>query len=383
MKIRSLTVAILICMIGIAYGQCPSYSTSNIQTGICSESSRDIKLQGEGKVTLIVNGNLTINGDLNVLGETLIVNGELTVVGAFNAGQGSSVIIKNGGIVSVVSMISGFGSAVTVEQGGSMAISQNAGSGLYAAFEVDFGASVYVGGSFVSGGVGISAIDGDMRVDGDFTNTGGGVVEGNGVLMVGGEYIDNGDASSYLGICNGTLLPVEFADFTGRKEKKNIILDWQTAGELDSHGFEIERSRDGENFEVIGWTPSDENRTEAGKYSFTDNDAAQEISYYRLRKVEYDGQYEYSPVVRIDEKGNSSMLAVYPDPSIGRVRKLNELSEFQLYDSEGKLLLEKKNIIRVEAERLISQQIAEGPIGVYTLSARVGESTDQIRLIKK
>lgn len=382
MKIIPLTFAILICSIGIVSGQCPSYSRSNTQSGTCSESKGNVNLQGEGAITLIVNGNLTIKGDFNVVGETLIVNGELTVLGSFNAGHGSSVIIQNGGVMNVISLISGFGSTISVERGGSMAISHNAGSGLYAAFAVDFGASVYVGGSFVSGGVGLSAIDGDMMVDGDFTNTGGGVVEGNGVLMVRGDYIDNGDDSNYSGIYNGMLLPVEFADFSSEPSKRGLTLKWRADGDL-SHGFEIERSEDGEQFESIGWTPSHESEMNAQVYFFTDIDPIKLTSYYRLRKVEFDGKYNYSPIIRIDEEGSSSIIASYPNAAIGKIRKLNELSEFQLYNADGKLLLAKKNIIRIEAEKLISQEIEKNPVGEYTLSARIGESTDQIKLVKR
>ncbi len=383
MKIRSLTFAILACAIGIALGQCPSYSTSSTQKGTCREPAGNIMLQGKGPVTLTVDGNLTISGDFDVIGETLIVNGELTVLGALNAGKGSSVIISNGGIINVVSMVSGLGSSVTVEKGGSLAIAQNAGSGLYAAFAVDFGASVYVGGSFVSGGIGISDIDGDMMVNGDFTNTGGGVIEGNGVIMVGGDYIDNGDDSNYSGLYNGELLPVKFKSFTGEMDTPYVTLNWQMVSGLDSHGFEIERSEDGENFQAVGWIPSHTDSMMVPRYSFTDNSPSRGLSYYRLRNVEFDGLYEYSSIIRIDENGVASSLATYPNPAIGKIRKLNELSEFQLYDSNGILLLEEKDIIRAEAEKLISRQLEQSPLGTYTLSARVGESTDQIRLVKK
>ncbi|WP_436517366.1 hypothetical protein [Ekhidna sp. To15] len=383
MKIRSLTFAILVCTIGIVLGQCPSYSTSSTQKGTCRESYGNIKLQGEGAITLTVDGSLTINGDLNVVGETVIVNGELTILGSLNAGKGSSVIISDGGLINVVSMVSGLGSSVTVEKGGSLAISQNAGSGLYAAFAVDFGASVYVGGSFVSGGIGISDIDGDMMVNGDFTNAGGGVIEGNGVIMVGGDYIDNGDDSNYSGLYNGEFLDVKFVDFAGEMKANDVTLNWQTAVEFNSHGFEVERSSDGEHFETIGWMPSHQSSMNAHEYSFTDNNPIKGLSYYRLRKVEFDGLFAYSSIIRIDEKGISSTLASYPNPAIGKIRKLNELDEFQLHDSDGTLLLAKKNILRAEAEKLISQQIEQSPLGTYTLSARIGESTDKIRLVKK
>ena len=383
MKFKSLTIAILVFSTRIALGQCPSYTTSSTQLGNCIEPRGNLTLKGEGPITLNVNGNLTINGDLNVIGEALIVTGELTVIGALNIGHGSSVTIKEDGIISVVSMISGFGSTITVESGGSLAVAQNVGSGFYAAFAVDFGASVYIGGSFVSGGIGLSAIDGDMRVEGNFTNTGGGVVEGNGVLMVGGTYVDNGDVSLYSGIYNGQLLSKEFIDFSIEREKRGILLSWQTEVEHSSHGFEVERSKDGENFKTVGWTPSYEKRTDPHKYIYVDKTPAKAISYYRLRKVKFDGNYEYSSVVRIDKHGNSSVQAVNPDSAIGRIRSTNTLSEFQLKDPNGNLILQGTDIVRKEAEKLISNEIDNGPAGEYMLTARIGESEDEIRLVKR
>lgn len=343
MKTRSLFFAILICSICImAWSQCPSYTTTNTQTGTCSEPAGNITLQGPGAVTLTVNGNLTINGNLNVVGETLVVNGSLTVTGAFNSGIGSSVTIANGGDIDANSLASGLGATFTVENGGTLMVTNDAGTGLFAAFTVESGGFVDVGGNFVTGGIGSATIDGDMNVDGDFTNAGGGVLGGSGILTVGGTYTNDGDDTGYSGTFNGAPLPVELVYFSGNLGNGGVALEWQTSTEINNKGFEIERSGDGEYFATIGWVKGNGNSNDMHEYSFTDSNPYLGLSYYRFRQVDFDGQSEYSPIIRIEGEGTSSTLAVYPNPTSGPIRILNELSEFQLYDPSGRLVLQKK-----------------------------------------
>jgi len=78
-----------------------------------------------------------------------------------------------------------------------------------------------------------------------------------------------------------------------------------------------------------------------------------------------------------------SALEVYPNPTFGAIRIHNDISHFKLFDPSGKLILQRSNSTRSEAEALISKKLQESPIGVYTLSAGFGSRVDQIRLVKK
>ncbi|MCF8332412.1 MAG: hypothetical protein K9H84_08175, partial [Bacteroidales bacterium] len=58
------------------------------------------------------------------------------------------------------------------------------------------------------------------------------------------------------------------------------------------------------------------------KYEFTDVEAPEETLYYRLKQIDYDGQYEYSKiiVVQTDNSMINNKLNIYPNPVKGRFK---------------------------------------------------------------
>lgn len=101
-------------------------------------------------------------------------------------------------------------------------------------------------------------------------------------------------------------LPVDLIRFTGQLEKNNIILSWQTASESENLLFDIERSFDGFDFEVIGMTPGAGTSNSVLEYNFEDlgvkNRALGTHAYYRLSQIDYDGTRTYSDLIAIDLK---------------------------------------------------------------------------------
>ena len=66
-------------------------------------------------------------------------------------------------------------------------------------------------------------------------------------------------------------VPVELTSFTAQAKSKGVVLQWTTATETNNHGFEIERSADGENFYRVGFVQGSGTTTKIQSYSFTDN----------------------------------------------------------------------------------------------------------------
>ncbi|MFK7947394.1 MAG: fibronectin type III domain-containing protein, partial [Saprospiraceae bacterium] len=109
-------------------------------------------------------------------------------------------------------------------------------------------------------------------------------------------------------------LPVELTYFTAKAENANNLLQWQTASEENNSHFEVERSTDGINFETIGQVAGNGTTFETSNYSFVD-EQPELVSYYRLRQVDFDGNYEYSKieVVERNQIGNTQ-VTLYPIP---------------------------------------------------------------------
>jgi len=109
-------------------------------------------------------------------------------------------------------------------------------------------------------------------------------------------------------------LPVELVSFVAKAENDYVRLDWETASEKDNDFFEIQRSYDGENFDAIGIIEGNGTILSNVKYSFTDFIPLSGISFYRLKQVDFDGDFEYSPVVSVNIE-KSSDLSIVPNPT--------------------------------------------------------------------
>ncbi len=108
-------------------------------------------------------------------------------------------------------------------------------------------------------------------------------------------------------------LPVKLISFNANKTKQNLVeLNWSTTSEKLNKHFEIERSMDGKVFESIGLVNGNGNSTALIKYNFIDQNPSNGINYYRLKQVDYNGEYTNSNVVLIDLSGNKLSATIKP-----------------------------------------------------------------------
>ncbi|MEQ9465812.1 MAG: hypothetical protein RLN88_00290 [Ekhidna sp.] len=363
------------------FGQCGvgyAYPGGGTQSGTCSETAGNRNING----AFTVDGDLTINGDFTIGGTDLVVNGTLTVTGDLISGGGSSVVIANGGTINADNLTSALFATFTVESGGTLNVTNDAGTGLFAAFTVEDGGTVDIGGDFTTGGIGITTIDGDMNVDGDFTNVGGGVVDGDGDLTVGGTYTNGGDDSGFTGTYNGgDPLPVEMVYFRGEATNDEVRLNWLTASEINNEGFEIERSSDGVHFTQIAFVAGFGTTNEPNEYTYIDRSVA-ERSYYRLKQVDFDGQFEYSSIIAINGGSMAGKLEAYPNPTNGPVHLLTAISNYQLYDQMGRVVMSASSTTSIMAEQEISQFLENANPGSYVLVSEIDGKPQRLRLVR-
>ena len=90
-------------------------------------------------------------------------------------------------------------------------------------------------------------------------------------------------------------LPVDLISFEAEREGDNIKLNWSTASEENNDYFEIQKSYDGEVFTPIGYVDGAGNSNAVLEYNYTDSETGK--AYYRLKQLDYDGEFEYSDIV--------------------------------------------------------------------------------------
>jgi hypothetical protein len=120
-----------------------------------------------------------------------------------------------------------------------------------------------------------------------------------------------------LGLVNYTpfiaSLPITLKQLVLVADKNDALLTWQTSIETNSSHFTIEKSRDGQMFVAIGIVNA--NATSA-TYRYVDFNALQNETtlYYRLKMLDKDGKFAYSPIVSIKKQGDTKAgtVKVYP-----------------------------------------------------------------------
>jgi hypothetical protein len=95
-------------------------------------------------------------------------------------------------------------------------------------------------------------------------------------------------------------------------------LDWKTATEHNSHYFEIQKSRDGENWSSLTTLGSAGNSTQELSYTTKDENAIDGNNYYKLIQYDIDGQFkEYGPINVICNGNTKGYFSIFPNPSSG------------------------------------------------------------------
>jgi len=137
-------------------------------------------------------------------------------------------------------------------------------------------------------------------------------------------------------ICTGAL-PVLLLSFTSSIDKNNVSLNWVTEWELNNSGFELERKGQGD----IEWNKiaiiQGGGTTQGQKfYSYVDKKLKAGSYNYRLKQVDYNGNYEYfelGSVVVINAPNVFKLSQNYPNPSNPKCR-----IDFEIpFDSKVKL----------------------------------------------
>lgn len=130
----------------------------------------------------------------------------------------------------------------------------------------------------------------------------------------------NGDNLS--GVARSTALPIRLLSFNVSQSTTTNILDWKTSVETNNNYFVVEKSNSGSSFDSIAIIKGAGNSNQILSYSYSDAQPFSGNNYYRLKQVDYDGNYSYSPIENIYFSGtimNSTNLSIFPNPGNGSI----------------------------------------------------------------
>ena len=154
----------------------------------------------------------------------------------------------------------------------------------------------------------------------------------------------NGEIEGHVISFPDVVLPIELIEFKAENSGDINRLSWITGSEENTDYFVVERSLDGVHFESLDSTDAAGWSTDILSYELIDKHPYQQ-TYYRLKNVDFDGQYSYSKieVVLIDGSAELS-FNVYPNPNIGDELNLmvnsyfEELAIVEIMDITGRVV---------------------------------------------
>ena len=129
--------------------------------------------------------------------------------------------------------------------------------------------------------------------------------------------VDGASTANSSAICT---LPIELEYFNASysPSSNSVVLTWATASEIDNDYFNVERSNDGITFETVATVQANGNSTSEIRYSAIDENPKLGYNFYRLKQVDFDGQYALSNIEPINiVSDNYHMLSIAPNPSNG------------------------------------------------------------------
>ncbi len=180
-------------------------------------------------------------------------------------------------------------------------------------------------------------------------------------------------------ICNTNLivLPIELKNFSAQKVGKKVELAWTTSSELNSFGFDVQRSTNGSDFTTIGFVKGAGTSNANINYHFTDASPVNGKSYYRLKQLTLDNRFSFSAVRWIDFARDVQDLQIYPNPAhtMLTVVNLKAGNTLNIFDSFGRFVSSRR---ATDTEESISVQHL--PAGVYVL--QVVDANGNKRMIR-
>lgn len=188
-----------------------------------------------------------------------------------------------------------------------------------------------------------------------------------------------------------TVMPVSLMKLSAAGVKKDAVIKWASASELNSNRFEVERSLNGKTWELTGKVKAAGNSSSIRQYAYTDVNAMNlaPVIYYRLKMIDHDGSFEYSAVVSVSagkEEKISALLVPNPFNGDAFIRLNSDRAEevrVTITDLAGKQLV------------LFTQQLAAGDnvlqiekasafeTGIYLVLIETGNEKQVLKLIKQ
>ena len=180
-------------------------------------------------------------------------------------------------------------------------------------------------------------------------------------------------------LSTGDPLPVELISFEAQLDGKQAVLSWKTASETNNAGFEVQHQRaETETWHQLGFVEGQGTTNKEQAYSYQTKDLGPGTHQFRLKQVDLDGAFEYSPTVELTLALNDGpqLSAPYPNPFSGRAQLSLTLASEQhvqiaVYNTLGQqVLMLHRGPLKANTQHTFTLDGQRLPSGLYLIQAR-------------
>ncbi len=184
-----------------------------------------------------------------------------------------------------------------------------------------------------------------------------------------------------VGTVGGTVLPVQWVSFAGKRTGDDIVLQLHTANEGQDAKFAFEKSRNGNTFNEV--------KTIAGngsnQYQINDNDNAA-IVFYRVKWIRPGERFSYSNVIALRKDDSRNMVRVLNNPVNDNIRLETNFVQPQklqivLTDMSGKTMMQKSREINSGTTQFNLTVPSSCSNGIYILKLEGKDVKQNFRLV--
>ncbi|MBI2259436.1 MAG: hypothetical protein HYU67_11145 [Flavobacteriia bacterium] len=167
-----------------------------------------------------------------------------------------------------------------------------------------------------------------------------------------------------------TPLPIALISFDAKLNSKNTVdLKWTTESERDNDYFQIDKSADGKNWELLGKVKGADNSIAKLDYFLEDENPVYGLNYYRLSQFDFNGNKSIIDTKTL-EISTSDIISLFPNPASNTLNLIgNNISnlDFLLLDNLGNKIHYEKNIISSDHIEISTENLANGLYFIVSL----------------
>lgn len=172
----------------------------------------------------------------------------------------------------------------------------------------------------------------------------------------------------------GGPLPVQFLNITAAQKGSGVDVKWSTSSEINNKYFDVEKSNDGGlTWSIAATVRANGNSSVIKNYTAYDARPVAGYNYYRIKQIDLDGNFKYSPTVNVKITIDKTIATILSNPFVGVINidflsKANQMVAVTLFDMAGKKAAADRFSITSGSSRKVFDKASTLNKGMYILT---------------